>query len=82
MYNVEERHHAKHLTTTEALGPWQPPRTLNGLYTIYEKAQTHNPLKARLEVRVPYVVADHILTTINSDTIYGCLCAFTCADWW
>ena len=46
VYNVEEGHHAKHLTTAEALGPWQPPQTLNGLYTIYEKAQTHNPLKA------------------------------------
>ena len=82
VYNVEEGHHAKHLTTAEVLGPWQPPRTLNGLYTIYEKAQTHNPSKAWLEVRVPYVVADHILTTINSDAIHGCLCAFTCADWW
>jgi len=82
VYNVEGGHHAKHLTTAEALGPRQPPRTLNGLYTIYEKAQIHNPSKAQLEVRVPYVAADHILTMINSDAIRGCLCAFTCTDWW
>ena len=50
MYNVEGEHHTKHLTTAEVLGPQQPPQTLNGLYTIYEKAQTHNLSKAQLEV--------------------------------
>ncbi|KAJ3567638.1 hypothetical protein NP233_g6238 [Leucocoprinus birnbaumii] len=82
VYNPDGTHHAKFVTGTEALGPTQPPLSMQGLYKIYEQARTLNPAKARLEIRVPLEHASGALVDIVERDIRDSLCAFETADWW
>ncbi|GLB36947.1 hypothetical protein LshimejAT787_0312340 [Lyophyllum shimeji] len=80
--NTEGRHHAKYLTTDEAMGQQQPTRTIDGLYTLYQEAQTANSSSARLEVRVPLEFGSQVLLEFDHNRISTCLCAFPRDDWW
>jgi len=80
-YNHDSRHHAKNLTTIEALSETQPSKTIEDLYIIYEGAKEHNLSKAQLEIRVPSRSANHVLQ-VNEMEIQGRIFAFPQEDWW
>jgi len=82
VYNPEGGHHAKFLTTKEAMGHTQPAKTVEGIYTIYEQAMIANSSNARLEVRVPYRFATQVLIEFDVDQLRDSLCAFTREEWW
>lgn len=81
-YNPDGSHHAKFLTTVEALGSNQPCKTIEGIHEIFEKATETNGSSARLEVRVPYQFADEVLLEFDPIVLRSCLCAFSTHEWW
>ncbi|KAH0588293.1 hypothetical protein J132_02620 [Termitomyces sp. J132] len=82
VYNNDDGHHAKFLTTREAMALEQPTPTISGLHTIYDRAMTFNGSNARLEVRVPFFWATRALTAFDPDILRRCLCIFTRREWW
>jgi hypothetical protein len=80
--NHDSRHHAKFVTSSQALGKEQPPTIINGLHTIYEKARDTSSSKARLEVRVPYQHADSVFAEIDETLLRSSICAFDRETWW
>ncbi|KXN84275.1 hypothetical protein AN958_12781 [Leucoagaricus sp. SymC.cos] len=82
VYNTDGSHHAKFLTSKDALGPKQPSKLIKGIYTIYDKARKKNPSHARLEVRVPYKHATDVLLDVDLDILRDCVYAFHIRDWW
>ncbi|RDB19057.1 hypothetical protein Hypma_014471 [Hypsizygus marmoreus] len=82
LYNADSGHHAKFLTTKEAMGPTQPAKSITGIYTIYEEALKANSSSARLEARVPYQFATKVLLELEHDKLRDCLCSFTRQEWW
>lgn len=82
VYNVDGFHHAKFLTTREALGPIHPTKTIEGIHAIYEKARDVNASSARLEVRVPYRFATQALLEFDPAVLRNCLCLFPREEWW
>jgi hypothetical protein len=82
VHNHDSRHHAKFVSSSQALGTDQPPQIINGLHTIYEQARDTSSSKARLEVRVPYQHAGSILVEIDQDLLRQSLCAFNRETWW
>ncbi|KAF9443967.1 hypothetical protein P691DRAFT_631072, partial [Macrolepiota fuliginosa MF-IS2] len=82
VYNPEGSHHAKFLSSKEALGQVQPSKTIDALYELYDEAKKMNFSKARLEVRVPYRFATQILLEFDPNVLRNCLCVFTRKEWW
>lgn len=82
VYNVEGSHHAKFLTTSEALSQNHPSKTVDGLYDIYSAAKGPNSSNARLEVRVPWRYATQVLMEFETAVIRQCLYAFSSETWW
>ncbi|KAJ3563511.1 hypothetical protein NP233_g8898 [Leucocoprinus birnbaumii] len=82
VYNPEGSHHAKFLTTSEALSQDQPCKTIEGLYDIYEQAKGANSSNARLEVRVPWRYATDALMQFDARVISSSLYIFTPEEWW
>ncbi|KAG6819602.1 hypothetical protein H0H93_010371 [Arthromyces matolae] len=82
VYNIDYGHHAKFLTTKEAMADRQPAPTISGLHTIYEQATTSNPSHARAEMRVPLQFATRALVFLDSAALRSGLCSFDTADWW
>lgn len=82
VYNPDAGHYAKSLSMKEAMGPDQPPKTVEGIHTIYQEALQNNSSSARLEVRVPLKFAHHVLLQFDSQTLKKCLCSFNPRDWW
>lgn len=81
VYNVDGKHHAKFLTTEEALGATQPTPMIKGTHEIYKRAHDVNASSARLEVRVPYRFATQVLLQFDP-VIRDCLCLFPRQEWW
>ncbi|KAF9444082.1 hypothetical protein P691DRAFT_778498 [Macrolepiota fuliginosa MF-IS2] len=83
VYNPEGRHHAKFLTTKEALSCQDhPTQTIGGIYSIYAGARDANSSSARLEVRIPFRFATDVLLEFDSDVIRRSVCVFAREDWW
>ncbi|KAG6876902.1 hypothetical protein C0993_012195 [Termitomyces sp. T159_Od127] len=82
VFNHDDGHHAKFLTSREAMSTIQPTTTISGLHTIYEKAAQYNGSNARLELRVPMESATLALLHLNSATLKRCMCIFTRKEWW
>ncbi|KAF9441048.1 hypothetical protein P691DRAFT_685291 [Macrolepiota fuliginosa MF-IS2] len=82
VYNTDGRHHAKFLTTKEAMGQAQPTKTIDGIHSIYTEAVDVNHSKARLEVRVPFDFATQALLNFDPEVLQGSLCAFSQEEWW
>ncbi|KAG6898534.1 hypothetical protein C0993_006176 [Termitomyces sp. T159_Od127] len=81
-YNNDGRHHAKFITSKEAMAPTHPAPTIAGLHTIFEQAIENNGCNARVEVRVPIDFAMNVLYEFDSEEIRRCLCAFSRRTWW
>lgn len=77
VYNTDSSHHAKFLTTREALGCIQLTKTINGIHDIYNKARDVNASSACLEARVPYQFTTLALLEFDPTIIHSCLCSFT-----
>lgn len=82
VYNTDGRHHAKFLTTHEAMGHVQPTKTIDGIHSIYEQAVDANYSKARLEIRVPFSFATQALVNFDLGIIQSSLCSFSQEEWW
>ncbi|KAG6852775.1 hypothetical protein C0991_009198 [Blastosporella zonata] len=82
LYNRELRHHAKFLTTKEALGHSHPTRSIEGIHAIYKEAARKNFSNARLEVRVPLKFAETVLLEFDPLCLKLSLCQFAVKDWW
>lgn len=82
VYNPDSGHHAKFLTMKDAMGDTQPPKTVDGIYTIYEAALESNSSNARLEMRVPFEFATTALLEFDPDLLQSCLCSYTRQEWW
>ncbi|KAG6874617.1 hypothetical protein C0992_007261 [Termitomyces sp. T32_za158] len=82
VYNNDDGHHAKFLTTREAMAVDQPTPTISGLHTIYDRATRYNGSNARLEARVPLQWATSVLLELNPAILKRSLCIFTRKEWW
>ena len=82
VYNTDGRHHAKFITTKDAMGEKEPHDKIKGIHTIYDEASGVNSSNARLKVRVPYAFATEVLLEFTPHTIRESLCSFTREDWW
>jgi hypothetical protein len=82
VYNPEAGHHAKYITTKDAMDAKQPPKVIDGLFTIYHEAIVANSSNARLEVRVPYKFAKQALLEFEPNVLKTCLVSFSRTDWW
>ncbi|KAG6818435.1 hypothetical protein H0H93_005013 [Arthromyces matolae] len=82
VYNIDAGHHAKFLTTKEAMADTQPAPTIHGLHTIYEEARSNNPSHARAEMRVPIDYATDVLVFLDTNVLRNALCSFETKKWW
>lgn len=82
VYNVEGGHHAKFLTTKEAMTKGHQSPTIAGLYDIYEQGIHFNSSQARYEVRVPWKAATKVLMEFDPAVIRRCLFSFERHVWW
>ncbi|KAJ3563704.1 hypothetical protein NP233_g8773 [Leucocoprinus birnbaumii] len=80
--NNEGQHHAKFIEATEALQQIQPSVIISSLHDIYTQAKEKNASKARLEVRVPWMLGKTVLTTLSYDIFMNGLYSFTREEWW
>ncbi|KXN82138.1 hypothetical protein AN958_03192 [Leucoagaricus sp. SymC.cos] len=81
VYNIDKGHHSKYIDVKDVID-MKGADHLESILRIYEAAATANPSKARLEVRVPFSKAAHVLTQFESTIMRECLCTFPRNDWW
>ncbi|KXN83946.1 hypothetical protein AN958_00784 [Leucoagaricus sp. SymC.cos] len=82
VYNIDKGRHSKFVEAKDVMETKNLDNNVGSILKIYEAAATANPLKARLEVRVPLSKAPHVLTQFNPTVMRNCLCTFPWADWW
>ncbi|KAG6809709.1 hypothetical protein H0H93_015571, partial [Arthromyces matolae] len=81
LYNRDGNHHAKFLTTKEAMGRDHPAPSIVGMHNIYKGASNNNPSHARLELRVPLKFGEEVLLGVSNDFL-GNLLHFSGDVWW
>lgn len=81
-YHPDGRTHGKAITMDAAMGKTQPPTFVEGLFNVYTTAIADNSSNARVEVRVPFVHAETVLTRLSIEVARSSLLSFSRSDWW